>query len=103
MTRRYPSKQDVREQTDDRFAAELWGSDTLADYLGVHRLTPVIWRRENRGPPFIDASDARFIRYLRKDIWAWLEHNRRNGWPENDEGRTTSTRGKAITYDQIEN
>jgi hypothetical protein len=54
-----------------------------AELLQVHPITMVLWRRENRGPPFIDATDARFIRYLRTDVSAWLEQNRRNTSPDN--------------------
>jgi hypothetical protein len=62
---------------------ELLTTDQAAELLQVHPITLVLWRRENRGPPFIDATDARFIRYLRTDVSAWLEQNRRNTSPAN--------------------
>ena len=66
-----------------RHEPELLTSNQAAELLQVHPITMVLWRRESRGPPFIDATDARFIRYLRTDVSAWLEQNRRNTSPDN--------------------
>ena len=62
---------------------ELLTTDQAAQLLQVHPITLVLWRRENRGPPFIAATDARFVRYLRTDVSAWLEQNRQNTSPDN--------------------
>ena len=65
---------------------EILTTKQLSSLAQVHPITPVIWRREGKGPPFIDATDVRFVRYLRKDVLAWLEQNRRD-IPADDNGR----------------
>lgn len=67
---------------------ELLTSDQAAELLQVHPITAVIWRRQGKGPPFINATDVRFVRYLRKDVLAWLEQNRRNAPTNNDRRRS---------------
>lgn len=42
----------------------------------IHPITAVIWRRQGKGPPFIDAADVRYVRYRRQDVETWLERGR---------------------------
>jgi hypothetical protein len=62
---------------------EIMTTEQFCSLAQIHPITAVIWRRQGRGPAFIDATDARFIRYLRTDVLAWLEQNRRNTSPDN--------------------
>ena len=46
----------------------------LAAYLGLSVDVLNDWRRERRGPPFVQSS-SRFVRYRRADVDAWAtEH-----------------------------
>lgn len=48
--------------------------DTLqtAALLGCHPISLVVWRRENRGPPWLSAPDARVILYDKAAVLSWL-------------------------------
>lgn len=62
----------------DSFAEDLISTDELSRRLGVHPLTPVIWRRQNRGPKWLAAPDVKLVRYRWGDALSWLESNSKN-------------------------
>jgi predicted site-specific integrase-resolvase len=57
---------------------EILTTEQFCSLTQIHPITAVVWRRQGKGPPFIDARGPRFVRYLRKDVLAWMQRNRRN-------------------------
>jgi excisionase family DNA binding protein len=47
----------------------------LAEYVRVSLRTVRKWRAEGTGPPYLRAG--RQIRYRKRDVDAWLEHDQR--------------------------
>lgn len=45
-----------------------------ADYLKVSVDALIEWRKERRGPKFVQSS-SRFVRYRRADVDAWADEN----------------------------
>lgn len=74
---RYPNKPALAEvHARSRFPDDpnaRLTNDQLADVLGVCRLSPVIWRRERRGPRYFSPPDARIVIYRWQDVAEWLE------------------------------
>jgi hypothetical protein len=68
---RYHTK--IEREPDD---PELLTTEQFCKLVQIHPITAILWRRQGKGPAFIDAPDARFIRYRRDDILAWLERGR---------------------------
>jgi hypothetical protein len=85
MTQALSSRYGTKHQRESE-NPELLTTDQLCRWLQIHPITAVIWRRQGRGPAFIDATDARFIRYLRTKVLAWLEQNRHDT-PADNNGR----------------
>ena len=49
----------------------LWGTDDVAEYLGVPIKTLYKWRLEHHGPPC--ARVGKHLRYVPDDVVAWVE------------------------------
>ncbi len=64
---------------------ELLDTAQAAALLGCHPISLVVWRRENRGPPWLSAPDARVVLYHKQDIIEWL--TRHTPPPVNDTQR----------------
>ena len=54
--------------------AEYLTPQQTADYLKVSVDALIEWRRERRGPKFVQSS-SRFVRYRRADVDAWAAEN----------------------------
>jgi len=57
-------------------------AEEVAEALSVHVETLRRWRREKKGPPWIQLTE-RVVRYDREDIEAWMRDLREDGG-END-------------------
>jgi hypothetical protein len=75
---------------------ELLDSKQCAGLLGVHEITLVVWRRENRGPPWLSGPDAKVVLYEKQSILNWL--TKHTPQPENDARRMMRLRTKAGTH-----
>jgi len=53
---------------------EYLNTKQLAAYLGLSVDVLTDWRRDRRGPPFVQSS-SRFVRYRRSDVDAWAIEN----------------------------
>jgi hypothetical protein len=76
---RYRTKQEREPENP-----EIMTTEQFCSLAQIHPITAVIWRRQRKGPPFVNANDVRFIRYFRKDVLTWLGQNRRNAAPDNN-------------------
>jgi predicted DNA-binding transcriptional regulator AlpA len=54
---------------------ELWNQKQLSQVLGISHKTAESWRSKGEGPPYIKLS-ARCVRYLAKDVFKYLEHQK---------------------------
>jgi len=68
----YSQEYAVASARGENCGAELLTTAQAAQLLQVHPLTLVLWRRQHRGPRYLDAPDARLIRYRRADLFRWL-------------------------------
>jgi excisionase family DNA binding protein len=49
----------------------LWGTEEVAEYLGVPVKTLYKWRLEKHGPPWLRVG--KHLRYVQEDVVAWVE------------------------------
>ena len=49
----------------------LWGTEDVAQYLGVPVKTLYKWRLERHGPPCLRVG--KHLRYVPDDVFAWVE------------------------------
>lgn len=49
----------------------LWGTEEVAEYLGVPVKTLSKWRLEKHGPPWLRVG--KHLRYVQEDVVAWVE------------------------------
>ena len=81
---------------------ELLTTDQFCRRLQIHPVTAIVWRREGKGPPFIDAPDVRFIRYPLKSVETWEKRGLKCPHPDSNDRSKTRARAKALTLEQIE-
>jgi excisionase family DNA binding protein len=49
----------------------LWGTEEVAEYLGVPVKTLYKWRLESHGPPWLRVG--KHLRYVQEDVVAWVQ------------------------------
>ena len=80
---------------------EFYDSKQCAAELGVHEITLVVWRRENRGPPWLSGPDAKIVLYDKAAVRNWLVQHTPPP-PSTDMQRMIKLRAKAGVAERVE-
>jgi hypothetical protein len=75
MAKPHPTHLFPPEDPTDLKATDLVTPSVAAGILKKHLVTLAVWRRQRRGPAFVQGDDVRAVLYRVGALWEWAARN----------------------------